>query len=321
MDATPFEPDWGGASWYGTTSGTYWTLNPKEYADPRKHGPEYQARARRTSRGRSAGDADGRAVDVGSGCAMGSQGTEAADADVGTSPTVVTRRHGGSRRTGRAIEVRTDAHDHLVVGVHIRNDSGTARRLAARSAGTNDEPGRPTGPPPAYSGTPDGAAYGTPASDPPDIGRALSELGRALLDDRTGGTRGRIVRAVVGWLPIAFGIGWLAGEVDGVRPVRGDLRRRNAAVRRRPPDRDARRSCSAIPILASVTTMATITLLVVASFVALVLSATGSAADDGSRRVALGSVLLISWLAGLVVAGARRVRSATPSVPPARPVS
>lgn len=48
-DAEPFEPDWGGASWYGTTSGTYWTLNPKEYADPRKHGPEYQARARRAA--------------------------------------------------------------------------------------------------------------------------------------------------------------------------------------------------------------------------------------------------------------------------------
>src|SRR5258705_7886908 len=48
-DTGPFEPDWGGASWYGTTSGTYWTLNPKEYADPRKHGPEYQARARRAT--------------------------------------------------------------------------------------------------------------------------------------------------------------------------------------------------------------------------------------------------------------------------------
>ncbi|MEX1173833.1 MAG: J domain-containing protein, partial [Chloroflexota bacterium] len=48
-DADPFEPDWAGASWYGTTSGTYWTLNPKEYADPRKHGPEYQARARRAA--------------------------------------------------------------------------------------------------------------------------------------------------------------------------------------------------------------------------------------------------------------------------------
>jgi len=51
-DVGPFEPDWGGASWYGTTSGTYWTLNPKEYADPRKHGPEYQARARRAARAR-----------------------------------------------------------------------------------------------------------------------------------------------------------------------------------------------------------------------------------------------------------------------------
>jgi hypothetical protein len=42
-----YEPGWGGASWYGPSSGTYWTLNPREYADPRKHGPEYQARAKR----------------------------------------------------------------------------------------------------------------------------------------------------------------------------------------------------------------------------------------------------------------------------------
>jgi hypothetical protein len=74
-EAGPFEPDWGGASWYGTTSGTYWTLNPKEYADPRKHGPEYQARARRATRPRAeetATDAaerttDGQASDPGTG--------------------------------------------------------------------------------------------------------------------------------------------------------------------------------------------------------------------------------------------------------------
>lgn len=48
VDREPFDPDWAGASWYGNASGTYWTLNPKEYADPRKHGPEYQARARRS---------------------------------------------------------------------------------------------------------------------------------------------------------------------------------------------------------------------------------------------------------------------------------
>jgi hypothetical protein len=38
------DPTWGGADWYGRASGTYWTVNPKEYADPRKHGPEYLAR-------------------------------------------------------------------------------------------------------------------------------------------------------------------------------------------------------------------------------------------------------------------------------------
>jgi hypothetical protein len=48
-DVDPFDPEWSGGSWYGTTSGTYWTINPREYADPRKHGPEYQARARRVA--------------------------------------------------------------------------------------------------------------------------------------------------------------------------------------------------------------------------------------------------------------------------------
>ncbi len=57
VERETFEPDWGGANWYGTTSGTYWTINPKEYADPRKHGPEYQARARRAARtGADGGD-------------------------------------------------------------------------------------------------------------------------------------------------------------------------------------------------------------------------------------------------------------------------
>ncbi len=38
-DREPFDPAWDGATWYGAGSGTYWTVNPKEYADPRKHGP------------------------------------------------------------------------------------------------------------------------------------------------------------------------------------------------------------------------------------------------------------------------------------------
>src|SRR3954447_5001016 len=47
----PLDPGWEGGAWYGPSSGTYWTINPREYADPRKHGPEYQARARRGARG------------------------------------------------------------------------------------------------------------------------------------------------------------------------------------------------------------------------------------------------------------------------------
>jgi len=48
--ATEGEPVWDGAAWVGADSGTYWTVNPREYADPRKHGPEYRARGRRPVR-------------------------------------------------------------------------------------------------------------------------------------------------------------------------------------------------------------------------------------------------------------------------------
>jgi len=40
------DPRWAGASWYGPTTGEYWIVNPREYADPRKHGPGYSGRAR-----------------------------------------------------------------------------------------------------------------------------------------------------------------------------------------------------------------------------------------------------------------------------------
>ena len=48
--ATEEEPVWDGAAWVGADSGTYWTVTPREYADPRKHGPEYRARGRRPVR-------------------------------------------------------------------------------------------------------------------------------------------------------------------------------------------------------------------------------------------------------------------------------
>ncbi len=47
--AQPLDPSWEGGAWYGASSGRYWTLNPREYADPRKHGPEYLERAKRAA--------------------------------------------------------------------------------------------------------------------------------------------------------------------------------------------------------------------------------------------------------------------------------
>ncbi|HEV8489326.1 MAG TPA: J domain-containing protein [Candidatus Limnocylindrales bacterium] len=70
-DVDPFDPEWSGGSWYGTTSGTYWTINPKEYADPRKHGPEYQARGRRRSEPPAGAWGSGEDFEAGPGAAPG----------------------------------------------------------------------------------------------------------------------------------------------------------------------------------------------------------------------------------------------------------
>jgi hypothetical protein len=147
-DGEPFEPDWGGASWYGTTSGTYWTLNPKEYADPRKHGPEYQARARRAA-----------AV--------------------------------------------------------AREDDPAAE---AGPIGPGSDPDAPTADaqPPTHTTSSWWDATAGPASDVPFADDPDPPGPAQPVEDRA--VRGRIARvglAVLGWIPIAFAIGWIAGEVSG----------------------------------------------------------------------------------------------------------
>jgi hypothetical protein len=155
------------------------------------------------------------------------------------------------------------------------------------------------------------------AGPPPDLGRALADIGRALTDTHYGGWRGRIVRAVIGWLPIALGLGWLIGELTGcgrfaatcdgsAGPIGLALQLGVLAV------------LLAVPVLASLTTMASLTVLGASLVAALILSATGSAADGDSRREALGFVLVVAWLVGLAVAIWRRWGTVAA---PARPVS
>ena len=64
--------------------------------------------------------------------------------------------------------------------------------------------------------------------------------------------------------------------------------------------------------------MAALTVLGASLVAALILSATGSAADGDSRRAALGVVLVVAWFVGFGAALWRRLR-ATPA--PTRPVS
>lgn len=287
-DAGPFEPGWGGASWYGTTSGTYWTLNPKEYADPRKHGPEYQARARRSTRARAA-----------------ETGTTA-----GTGPPP-------DPASDPVIDPATDPVVSPAAG-----PTHTTASWWDSTAGHSDDPVADT--PPRERHSPPDVRGAAPAVDPaptdpgpPDLGRAAADVGRALTDVQFGGWRGRVVRAVVGWLPIALGLGWLVGELSGcgrfaatcdgaADPILLGLQLALLGV------------MLLVPSLASLATVAALMVLAASLVAALILSATGAAADGDSRRVALGLVLLVAWLVGLGIAIVRRAR-ALPS--PTSPVS
>jgi len=296
-DAGPFEPDWRGASWYGTTSGTYWTLNPKEYADPRKHGPEYQARARRAARARSPE----------TGIDPSSTAGPAAPADPAVGPADATSApaagptHTTSSWWDSTAGAGADAPAGMPEGGATRGAPSAAwashAATGSRSAGA--------------------ARAGGPNPEPPDPGRAAADLARALADPRSGGPRARILRAVVGWLPIAYAVAWIVGEVTGCG--------RFAATCDGAADPlvlvlqvAVLGLLLAAPTLASLAAMAALALVPAAIVATFVLSATGEMVDGDPRRVALGAIMLVAWLVGLAVAVTRRLRSLPP---PPRPVS
>jgi hypothetical protein len=280
-EAGPFEPDWGGASWYGTTSGTYWTINPKEYADPRKHGPEYQARARR---------------------AAGAHGVPpGANPDGGPEP-AAPPTHTTASWWESTIGPQDVADGQPDAGAGPFDASATPDpRTGAFERQRRDRARRP----------PHGDE---PAPDPTS---AAIDLGRALTDPRSGGFRGRLVRAVLGWLPIAFGIGWLVGELTGCGrfaatcdPSVMPLTAAGQGI--------ALLALLIVPEVAAMAAGAALFLLAAAVGASLILSATGAAADEGSRRAALGTLLFVAWLSGLAIAVVRRFRSGSRS---SRPVS
>ncbi len=283
-DAGPFEPDWGGASWYGTTSGTYWTINPKEYADPRKHGPEYQARARRSSRSGAA------------------------------SPAAAGPATPGQAQDG-APDPRADPRAQPTDPTDPTHTTSSWWDSTSGPADRGSEPGpsadRPHGPVPrapvrdARSSAAPPFRTDEPAPDP---SRAALDLGRALTDPRSGGLRGRALRAFLGWLPLAFGLGWLVGELTGCGrfaatcdPSVGPLTAIGQGT--------ILAALLLVPEVAALTAGAALVLLVAAGAGSLALSAGGAAADEASRQAAMGGLLLVAWLSGLTIALVRRVHS------------
>ncbi len=280
VDPETFDPDWGGASWYGTTSGTYWTLNPKEYADPRKHGPEYQARARRTGPGQPTPVSEPTPEPIGMDAGDGTQ----------TAPTAPHPTH------------TTSSWWEATAGEPSRTDP---REPAAAAP--------PTPPRPPVDARPFVTSSSGAAEPDLSTDAVLATL-RNWLDDDSPPIGARIGRAVVGWAPIALGVGWGAGEISGcsrfsatcspsVAPVTLGIQIALLAL------------LVLLPRLARVATVATIATLATVFPASVLLFATGDPAGMATGRSILGALIVIAWAAGLVYGAVREVGRA------ARPVS
>jgi DnaJ domain len=289
VDTEAFDPDWGGASWYGTTSGTYWTLNPKEYADPRKHGPEYQARARRAAPG-AADDAARIATDP-----AAAPGAIGVDAD---------RQAGGSAASPPPPPTHT---------------STSWWQATAGDATPPREPDRRKAPPTRPPTTSTSAAAATAGSidersAPADISvdAAVESLRRWLDDDRPS-LRSRLVRGFVAWLPVALGIGWGVGELSGCGRFAATC---NPSVA--PMSWAVQLGVLALlillPRIARIGVLATAGSLTPVVFASVLLFATDPSATDTARAI-LGALMAVGWAIGLGFGIRRELRRE------ARPVS
>ena len=129
------EPAWQGASWYGESSGTYWRINPKEYADPRKHGPEYQARSRRVAADMAAATAT---------AAAPAPASAAADAAAAGAPSASARPAAPAGDPGRATSASGGPVGATQAGPAGRDAAGhdAAGRGPASAGGHPAEEGR-----------------------------------------------------------------------------------------------------------------------------------------------------------------------------------
>ena len=280
------DPDWGGASWYGTSSGTYWTLNPKEYADPRKHGPEYQARARRADERRSrmrAPASETLASDA-----------EAVEPDDDAPPASDAGADEGPRRPAGPTHTATSWWAAEPAAGQAPPDVG---------AHASPRPQRAT----ASAPTTATSTTGSPQRGDEFSSDAILDGVRHWLDDPSPALGARIGRAVIGWAPIALGIGWIIGEVSGCGRFSADCHPAAAPV-------SWGLQLAALVVLiartrlARIATVATIATLAAIFPASAILLATFDPEGMTAGRAVLGGLMAAAWAAGIAYGAAREFR-------------
>ena len=189
------DPEWDGGSWYGPSMGTFWTINPKEYADPRKHGPEYLARARRTTG--TAPEGEARASSDGAPSAPAEPATDADPAE------------GDWAWTGRA---------ETTTGGDTADWAARSWTYDSRDAGPTWTAGSEPARRPGFRRGPEARAQ--PAADAPPLPDLETLLRRAspaslLQRARSGRRAWRFAVALLAWLPIAYVISTLVLDATG----------------------------------------------------------------------------------------------------------
>jgi len=127
------------------------------------------------------------------------------------------------------------------------------------------------------------------------------------LESGSGGVVGRVVRAIVGWAPIALGIGWLAGEITGCARFSAECDASSAPIAWFA--QLVILAALLVPRLAAAACIATVGTIAAAVPGSLLLTSMGGAADLASGRAALGGLLVIGWVVGIVIGIGREIRA------------
>ncbi|HTG40171.1 MAG TPA: DnaJ domain-containing protein [Methylomirabilota bacterium] len=278
----PFEPEWSGGTWYGASSGTYWTLNPKEYADPRKHGPEYQRRARRRTAGTGVGGA-------------GQRPDEPWDDDLGepVEPPI----GGPSGADGPSADEESAAR-------------GAAGRPAVGRRRSEGRGTRSAGSTPAWDAASAAWDHAAPSagssaeSDGLDPFAAAAHVATSLAGTPRG-FMARVGLALIGWPAIGLALTTVTGELTGcgrfaancVDPFGVGTWLAQLVIIA---------ILLILPSVAALSAVGSLVALAAAVPTAVILSASGGSHEPAASATILGVVLVLAYAAGVFVALVRR---------------